>query len=79
MDYTNHTKSISFSNQKCKIQPTLTNLHSNECSQELHYHPFATKLDRCVGSSNALNALNTYLIKYVFQMKQKILIYAFLI
>ena len=26
----NHTKSISLSNQKCMIQPTLINLHPNE-------------------------------------------------
>ena len=26
----NHTKFISLSNQKCDIQPTLTNLHPNE-------------------------------------------------
>ena len=33
------------------------NLHSNEYSQELHYYPFAVKLDRCVGSWNTLNNL----------------------
>ena len=32
----NHTKCVSLSNQKCKIQPTLINLHPNENSQELH-------------------------------------------
>ena len=31
----NHTKCVSLSNQKCKIQPTLINLHPNEYSQEL--------------------------------------------
>ena len=41
--------------QKCMIQPTLINLHPNECSQEFHYYPFAIKLDRCVGSCNTLN------------------------
>ena len=40
------------------IQPTLINLHSNEYSQELHYHPFPCKLDRCVGSCNTLNDLS---------------------
>ena len=45
------------SNQKCKIQPTLNNLHPNEYIQELHYYPFALKLDRCVGSCNILNNL----------------------
>ena len=29
----NHTKCISLSNQKCMIQPTLTNLYPNEYSQ----------------------------------------------
>ena len=42
----NNTKCVSLSNQKCMIQPTLINLHPNECSQELHYYPFAVKLDR---------------------------------
>ena len=45
-----HIKVVSVRNQKCKIQPTLTNLHPNEYSQELHYYPFAVKLNRCVGS-----------------------------
>ena len=31
----NHTKCVSLSNQKCKIQPTLVNLHPNKYSQEL--------------------------------------------
>ena len=36
---------------------TLISLHPNEYSdsQELHYYPFAVKLDRCVGSCNSLN------------------------
>ena len=54
----NHTKCVSLSNQKCIIQPALTNLHSNECSQKLHYYPFAVKLDRCVGSCNTLNDIS---------------------
>ena len=53
----NHTKCVSLSNRKCKIQPTLVNLHPNECSQEFHYYPFAVKLDRCNGSCNNLNGL----------------------
>ena len=28
----NHTKCMPLSNQKCMIQPTLINLHPNECS-----------------------------------------------
>ena len=40
------------------IQPTVTNLHPNEYSQEFHYCPFAVKLDRWVGSFNTLNELS---------------------
>ena len=46
----NHTSCISISNQNFRIQPTHINLHPNEYSQELHYYPFAVKLDRCAGS-----------------------------
>ena len=51
----NHTKCMSFSNQKCMIQPTIINLHSNEYSQEFHNYPFAVKLHRYVGSCNSMN------------------------
>ena len=54
----NHTKYTSLSNRKCNIQPTLINLHLNECSQELCYYPFAVKLDKCVGSYDTLNDLS---------------------
>ena len=37
----NHSTCVSLSNQKCKIQPTLNNLHSNKYSQIFHYYPFA--------------------------------------
>ena len=53
-----HRKCVSLSNQKCKIQPTLTNLHPNEYSQEFHYYPFTVKLDRCVRHCNTLNDLS---------------------
>ena len=53
----NHPKFVLLSNQKCKIQPTLINLHPNEYSQEFYCYPFAVKLDRCVGSFNFLNDL----------------------
>ena len=53
-----HTKCVSLSNQKCKIQPTVINLHPNEYSQELYYYPFAVKLDKCAGSFNTLNDLS---------------------
>ena len=39
-------------------QPTLINLHPNECSLEFHYYPFAVKLDRSAGSCNILNDLS---------------------
>ena len=43
---------------KCIIQPTPTNLHPNEYSQELHYHLFAINLDTCAGSCNTLDNLS---------------------
>ena len=51
----NHTKCVSLSNKKCKIQPTLINLHPNEYSQEFRYYQFEVKLDRCLGSCSTLN------------------------
>ena len=65
----NHTKRVSLSNQKCKIQPTLISLYPNEYSQEFHCYPFSVKSDRCVENVNTLNDLSK---KYVFQIKQKI-------
>ena len=58
VNWSNHTKYISLSNQKWMIQPTLINLHLNQYSQELHYYPSAVKLDWCVGSCNTLNDLS---------------------
>ena len=57
----NHTKCVSLSNQSCMIQPTLTNLHPNEYSQEFHYYRFTVKFDRCVGTCNTLNDLSNKL------------------
>ena len=54
----NHTKRVSFTNQKCMTRPTLINYYPNEYSQEFHYHPFAVKLNICVGSCNTLNDLS---------------------
>ena len=51
----NHTNCVSLSNHKRMTQPSLINLHTNECSQEFHYYQFAVKLDRCIGSCNTLN------------------------
>ena len=53
----NHTKCVLLSDHKCMIQISLINLHPNEYSQELHYYPFAVKLDRCVRICNTLNDL----------------------
>ena len=49
---------MSLTNQKCKVQPTVINLHPNEYSQKLHYCSFAVKWDKCVGSCNTLNDLS---------------------
>ena len=64
----NHTKWMSLSNRKCIAQPTLINLHPNKYSQEFHYYPFAVKLNSCAGRI----LITTFLIRYVFQIKQKI-------
>ena len=40
LNVSNHTKGVLLSNQKCMIQPTLINLHSNEYNQEFHYYQF---------------------------------------
>ena len=55
----NHKICISLRNQKCKIQPTLINLQSSGYSQELHYYQFSVNLDRCIGSCNTLNGLQS--------------------
>ena len=66
----NHTKCVSLNNQQCLTQPTLVNLHRNECSQGLRYYPLEFDLDRCVGSRNTLDDLST---RVCFQViKQKI-------
>ena len=49
---------MSLGNQKCKVQPTLINLHLNEYSLKFHNYPFAVKLDKCVGSCITLNDLS---------------------
>ena len=61
-----HTKCVSLSNQKCEIQPTLLKLHLHEYSQELHYYSFA------IMNLEVVILLMTFLIKCVFQIKQKI-------
>ena len=51
----NHSKCISLNNQKCLTQPTLINMHPNECNQELRYYQFLVKLDRCTENYNNLD------------------------
>ena len=60
VNWSNHKKWVSLSNQKCMVQPTLINLHPNKYNQEFHYYPFAAKSDRCAGSwsCNTLNDLS---------------------
>ena len=67
----NHTKCVSLNNQKCMIQPTLINLHSNEYNQEFNISSFVIKSDQ-IDVLEVVILLITYLIKYVFQVKQKI-------
>ena len=54
----NHAKCVLLSNQKCKIQPTLINLHPNEYSEEFHYYPFPVKLERYVVTCHTINSLS---------------------
>ena len=62
-------KCLSLSNQKCKIQPTLINLHPNEYSQELSIiHLQLNWIDVL----EVVILFIIYPIKYVFQTKQKI-------
>ena len=58
VNVSNHKKCESSSNKKCKIQHTLINLHLYEYSQEIHYYPFAVKLERYIGSCNTLTDFN---------------------
>ena len=58
VNHFNDRKCVSLSNQNCKIQSTLFNLHPNKYNQELHCSPFSDKVDRCVGSCNYLNRLS---------------------
>ena len=55
---TTHTKCALLSNQKCEIQANLINLNPNEYSPELHYYPFAVKLDKSAESFDILNDLS---------------------
>ena len=56
------------SNPSSDSQLTLINLHPVEYSQELYYYAFEVKLDVL----EVVILLMTYLINYMFQIKQKI-------
>ena len=58
LNASNHTKCEALSNRKCKIQPTLINLHPNEHTQGSCHISFADNLDRRVRSCNNLNDLS---------------------
>ena len=60
------------SNPKCENHPTLMNLHSNEYSQEFHYHAFSVKLDRSAESCNTINDLSNKACVSNKTVKQKI-------
>ena len=64
-----HIKCMSLSNQKYMTQPTLINLHPNGYSQELHI--ICLRLIK-VDVLEVEILLMAYLVKHVFQMKQKI-------
>ena len=69
VNVSNHTQCVSLSNQKCTTQPTLIDFNPNKYTQGLRYYPFAVNLNSYV---EVAILLITYLIKYIFQTKQKI-------
>ena len=76
MNVSSHTKSVSFSNQKCMTEPIIINLHPKK------YYAFAVvNLDRCVRTCNTRNGLSneicvpnktSYLCVSVFSMITRI-------
>ena len=50
----NHVKCESLSNQKCHIESAHINLDPNKYRQQLHYYPFADKLDKYLASCKTL-------------------------
>ena len=58
IDGSNPRECVSLNNQKCMIQPTVIDLHPNEYSHKFHCYSFTVKLDRCIGSCNALHDLS---------------------
>ena len=65
----NHANCVSLNKQKCRTQPTIINLHRNEYIQGLHYYQFMVNL---YNVSEIVKLLMAYLIKHLFQTKQKI-------
>ena len=61
----NHTKCVLLSNGKSEIQPTLINFHPKNCTTINLQLNLIEELEVVI-------LLMTYLIKYVFQIKQKI-------
>ena len=63
VNVSSYTKCVSLSNQKCQISPNLINLHPNKllsiCTIQITVSAFVI-------------FSVTYLIKYMFQIKQKI-------
>ena len=66
----NHTKRVQLTNQKCMIQPTLINLHPNKRNQDLA--SIHLQLDQINVLEVAILRVMVYLIKCVFQKKEKI-------
>ena len=64
-----HTKCVSLSTQKCEIQPFLTNLHPNQTVKNFITIDFQLNY---IDVLEVAILLIIYLIKYVFQIKQKI-------
>ena len=69
VDDSNHRKCISLSNQKCEIQPSLINLHLMNTVKKFTAIHF--RLNYIVALEVVI-LLMTYLIKFVFQIKQTI-------
>ena len=72
VNVSNHTKCLSFGNQKGKTHSTVINLHPNGYSQEFQssssIHLWLNHIDEL----EVVIFLLTYLITYVFQIKHKI-------
>ena len=60
----NHTKSMSFSNQKCIT--LLIYIRRNTVKNYTNYYPLAFKVDTCVGTCNPLNYLSENVEKVIF-------------